>query len=956
MPSRRLHLALTFAAVIALTGYLLGSTTLQSVEAHHIFVPSQYQRNMSAAEAAHVGSLRGVDTRALLHRFTVQARQRAMSLPGQVANGAMINVNNWSLSPAGSQFPLGDLPVRAVLSPDTRHLLVVNSGAGVQSLQILDVTNGSLLQTIPFTSPHSVFVGAAYSPDGTRAFASGGGENVVHTFTVAADGTLSPTGDIAEAGAPDQFKSISTSSYPTGLSVSQDGKTLYVANSNANNIAIMDVASQKVTATVPVGSTPYATFVDPRNGLVYVSNWGDGSISVVDPGTHTVVGKITVGSHPTAMAMGPTGMLYVSDSNSDTVSVVDTGSRTEVGRIYVTADPTLPLSASPQGLAVSADGSSLYVADAGENAVSVFSLTPDGRTGYLQGWIPTAWYPTDVALSFNNSKLLIANGFGMGEHANNGPLNPNPTRPTPSAPLIQGPGYCTCALDQFSGTMDQGTLSIVPVPGLAQLRPYSLQVASNDRFFDLSPLDRSQGNPIPLPGGAASPIQHVIYIVKENRTYDQVLGDEPAGNGDPSLTLFPRSVTPNLHALAERFGVLDNFYADAQVSADGHNWTLSANANDYAEKTWPQDYSTPGRNFGYPFEGGTAMPLSPGGYLWDAAAAAGITYRDYGLYANFDVPSRAVLQPESQSCDGPITHTYIGKTIPAGDVLCFPPTTVNAATTPNLVGHVDPKFINYDMSYPDLERVTEWKREFADFVTNKNLPALELVRLSNDHTRGTATGTWTPQRFASDNDAAVGQLVDTVSHSPYWSSTAIFVVEDDAQNGPDHVDSHRTEALVISPYTSQSSARADSTHYDTAAMVRTIELILGLKPLSQYDATATPMWRVFAGQADTAPYTAIPQGVTTGTTVAGMFGAKESNQLNFALPDHASALTLNHILWHAIKGARTPYPGADPYGIPVPSTSAYAWSALSSAAYPLLNVHGTPPLHILRSPLLRTDH
>ncbi|HEX6507997.1 MAG TPA: bifunctional YncE family protein/alkaline phosphatase family protein, partial [Chloroflexota bacterium] len=760
MSSPRSRLVVTLAAMLALVGYVVGPASTGIAGAHHNFTPSQYLRDLAsaqfAAEAAHIGVLRGVNTRVLSRRFTADARLRLDAQTGQSTPSGTVNVNNWALTPAGTQSDLGDLPVKAVLAPNGQTMLVVNSGAGIQSLQVINPADGSTLQTLTYDPPTSVFVGAVYSPDGKHAYVSGGGQNVVHTFAVASDGTLIASGDISEAPTVAPLNAFSSSSYPTGLSVSADGKTLYIANSNANNVAVIDTASQKITTTISVGNTPYGTLVARSSGNILVSNWGDGTLSVINPLTNTVTNTIKVGDHPTEMVQGPSGLVYVSDSNSDAVSIVDPGAQTEISHTSVVGNVSLPLGASPEGLAASPDGRFLYIANSGQNAVAEFDLSFDGRSAFFEGWIPTAWYPTDVVVSPDSRSIFVTNGFGMGEHANNGSLDPNPTRPTPSGvPHIQQPAYCSCSIDQFTATMDTGTLSTVAAPTLGQLRNDTMQVIQNDRLFDASRLDRSQGNPVPLPGGT-SPIKHVIYIVKENRTYDQILGDESAGNGDASLALFPKSVTPNLHALAERFGILDNFYADAQVSADGHNWTLSANANDYVEKLWPQDYSSPARNFGYPFESGSSLPLSPGGYLWDAAASADITFRDYGLYANFANTSAAKLQPDSQSCDGPITHTYIGTTIPAGQVLCFPPTTVNAASTPNLVGHIDPQFQNYDMNYPDVERVAEWKREFNRFVGGNNLPALEIMRLSSDHTRGTASNTWTPQRFASDNDAAVG--------------------------------------------------------------------------------------------------------------------------------------------------------------------------------------------------------
>jgi len=952
---------LVLAASLTVSGFLVGSSGLRPAQAGHIIGAATYQRDFVtqqfAAEAAHIGALRGVNTAAYLHRFTALARQREKDMPGQQTADGTVLVNNWTISPAGTLGNLGDFPANAVRSPDGAHMLVVNSGSGVQSVQIVNLADSTVAQTIPYYAPQSAFLGAAYSPDGKSAYVTGGGQNVVHFYAVAADGTLTANGDVVLGRlAPD----TSTNPFPTGVSVSRDNKTLYVANSLANTVTIIDVASKSVTATVKVGTAPYTTLVDPSTGAVYVSNWGDATVSVIDPVSRAVTSTINVGRHPTAMVFGQFGLLYVSDSNSDAISIVNTQSQQETARLPVITDPNAPYGSSPEGLAVSPDGGTIYVADAGDNAVAVFRVRPDGAGGYFQGWIPTAWYPTAVVVSADGSKLFVTNGFGMRDGPNNGPLYPNPTRLNPgvtNAVTGRVDSYCNCAFDQYSGSMNIGLLSTIPVPTHGQLTNDSLQVFKNDHFFDASPLDRTAGNPIPQPGGT-SPIKHVIYIVKENRTYDQVFGDESLGNGDPALALFPREVTPNLHALAERFGLLDNFYADAQVSADGHNWALSANASDYTEKNWPQTYSVPpGRNFGYPFEGGTALPQSAGGYLWDDAAVHNVSYRDYGLYTAFNFPlSTATTIPQSQSCAGPVTHVYQGVAIPAGDVLCFPPTVLNAngATAPNLVGHLDPRMPPYDTRWPDVERVADWKQEFDQYVANDNLPQLELIRLSQDHTSGTRPGSWTPQYMASDNDAAVGQLVDTVSHSKFWASTAIFVTEDDAQNGPDHVDSHRTETLVISPYTAQARPRAEDAHYDTAALIRTIELILGMKPMSQFDATAMPMWQMFGSTPDTTPFTALPQGVATQFNGSTAYGARLSAKMSFALPDQAPPDLLNRILWHAIKGANVPYPTI--HGAVKVSASQvnYTWGAMEQHSLVQAHLTGVPMPHIIGSRVLST--
>lgn len=829
--------------------------------------------------------------------------------PGTNGNKTLL-INDWTITPAGIQTTLGNLPLNAVLSPDGRTLLVVNSGAGVQSLQVLSTADNHIMQTIPYPVPGSVFVGLTYSPDGKHAYASGGGSDVVHTYDVSDDGVLSPTGDVV-------IGTTAQNPFPTGLSISPDGSALYVANNLTNNVSIVDTTKKMVTGTVAIGQFPYTTLVSRDGKTVYASNWGDATIAVINPATRMVTKTIAVGNHPSAMALGPDDLLFVTNSNSDSISVIDTDSNRVVRTISVAPFEHAPLSTSPQGLAVSYDQKFLYVANAGNNDIAIFALKGDDGHEQLLGRIPTAWYPTSVVVSRDNKTLFVTNAKGRGAGPNATGFFPDPTRKTD--PIIDGitgnaDGYCNCTFNNFTGSMIMGTLSTIAVPSKGRLRLYTEEVSRNNRERDKSILERSPGNPIPLPGGQ-SPIKHVIYIIKENRTYDQVFGDIPIADGAPALTLFPEANTPNLHSLAERFGVLDNFYADAEVSADGHNWASSANASDYNEKMWPQHYSSgAGRNRGYDFEGASSINLSAGGYLWDAAAAAHITYRDYGEFYQFDAnypASRGKLIPESQAdtCAGPIAHTYKGVNIPAGQVLCFLPMDINPTTTPNLVGHFDPRFRTFDMNYRESERFAEWNREFQAFIANNDMPQLEILRLPNDHTSGTQPGALTPQAAVAENDDAVGKIVEAVSQSKYWGSTAIFVTEDDAQNGPDHVDSHRTESLVVSPYTSRTQAHVDHTLYDTAAMVRTMELILGLHPLSQYDQAAMPMWRLFDRKPDLRPYEALPEQfpVTQVNTMAS-FDAQQSAQMDFSQEDRIPMDALNQILWHAVKGSSTPYP------------------------------------------------
>jgi len=760
--------------------------------------------------------------------------------PGRQPDGSTTLIDQRTITPAGQQTNLGKLPLGAVFSPDGKYLLVANSGGGTESLQVVATADSHVVQTIPFPSPQSVYIGVAYSPDGTRAYAAGGYNNVVRAYTVGADGALTPAGTVPLATAAQK------NPYPAGLSVSPDGRSLYVANDLANTVSVVDTGALTVTKTIRVGGRPYTTLVSPDGKGVYVSNWGDDTLSVISTTSATVAATITVGvpnvvtplanSHPTAMAFGPAGtpaagLLFVSLSNSDAIAVIDTATGARLRTIDLRPYAGAPLSSSPQGLSVSPDGARLYVALAGEDAVAMIGLNGARGPETVMGRIPVAWYPSDVRASADG-RLFVLNAKGLGAGPNDTGHYPNPTSPIPRDE------------DQYTGSMIVGTLSMIPVPDAAQLQAYSAQVATNNKEGDTAIDQRDAGNPIPLPGGA-SPLKHVIYIIKENRTYDQVFGDESIGNNRADLTLFGRRVTPNIHALAERFGLLDNFYANGEVSADGHNWTDSANASDYNEKSWVEDYS--GRQLGY----GGNISLSPGGYLWDMAAKAGISYRYYGEFSGGSGSSSVLPAARADTCAGPVTAHYSGQLVPAGDVLCLPAV---VGGFPNLAGHVAPHYQPFDLNYPEADRVAAWRSEFAGFVRDNNLPNLEVLWVPNDHTSGLQPGQLTPQSYVATNDQAVGAIADSVSHSPYWKDTAIFVTEDDAQDGPDHVDAHRTESLVISPYTAQAAPRVDHALYDTASMVRTIELILGLQPMSQFDANATPMWRAFTGTPDTTPY------------------------------------------------------------------------------------------------------
>ncbi|HMA46312.1 MAG TPA: alkaline phosphatase family protein, partial [Frankiaceae bacterium] len=499
------------------------------------------------------------------------------------------------------------------------------------------------------------------------------------------------------------------------------------------------------------------------------------------------------------MRLSPAGdELFVADTDADTVSVVDAATFAVTATIDLAPYRGAPVGSSPDALAVSPDGRSLYVANAGDDDVAVVDLRK-GRER-VRGLIPTGWYPTGVEIGSDGRRLFVLNAKGLGA----GP-NPNGPNPYTDARRRGTPEWQS----QYIGSMIQGTLSTVDVPDPARLARYTRQVYRNNDFGDRDRLRTSGSRPqrvVPRRVGDPSPVKHVIYVVKENRTYDQVLGDLGKGNGDPSLTLFDRRSTPNQHELASRFVTLDNFYANAEVSADGWSWSTAAYANTYTQKSWPPNYG--GRNKPYDFEGGN-LATSPGrdperGYLWDRLDQDAVSYRNYGFW---------IVLPGTVDRPNEV-----------------------AGTEPSLAAHTDHAFPGYNNAIKDQVRVDEWLREFHRYEADGSLPTVELLRLPDDHTSGTTPGAPTPKAQVADNDLALGRVVDAVSHSRYWNDTAVFVVEDDAQAGPDHVDAHRTTAQVISPYTQ--TGTVDSTFYSTVSMLRSLELIAGVRPLTQFDAAA----------------------------------------------------------------------------------------------------------------------
>jgi YVTN family beta-propeller protein len=641
-----------------------------------------------------------------------------------------------------------------------------------------------------------------------------------------------------------------------------DGRTLYVADQLADALSAVDVTTGAVR-TIPVGHNPLAVALTADGRHAYVTNQGADSVTVVDTSTFTATGAIPVGSHPNRLTLdGRKGLLYVSVGDDDKVAVIETAADKVAATIDLAPYRGAPVGSNPGGLALSPDGSRLYVANSGNNDVAVI----DTRSRRTVALIPTGWYPSAVVPGRDGRTLYVLNAKGLGAGPNNGPGNPNPYQKGTSP-------------DQYIGSMIKGTLSTVALNG-DKLERWTQQVIHNNGFDERGQV-RTAGNHsrvVPVRPGEQSPIKHVIYVVKENRTYDQVFGSLGKGAGDPSLNLFGDESAPNIRELARRYATLDNFYADAEVSAQGWNWSVAANSNQYVEGAWPANYS--GRNRPYDYEGGnpaTAPNRDPKhAYIWQRLADAGVSFRNYGFYAD-----------------------TLGKTDPNDPVL-------GANTDHAFPGFDMAKFDRCDTTAP-AGRMCEWMREFKQYETNGNLPTVEFVRLPSDHTAGTYAGAPTPKAYVADNDYAVGQLVDAVSHSKYWDSTAIFVTEDDAQNGPDHIDAHRTEALVVSPYTQ--TGRVDSTFYSTVSMLRTMELIVGIRPMTQFDTYANAMFGTFSDRPNNRRYDAVrPAQSFTELNGANAPMAAESAAQQLGTEDKIDERTFNQAIWQSVKGAGSVMP------------------------------------------------
>lgn len=811
--------------------------------------------------------------------------QAERTLPGQKAS-SMLLPNGWTLTPEGKQIPVSDLPMNMELSKDGRFLLVTTNGNGEQEVDIIDV---QLQQTLQKITVKKSWLGLAFAPDNKRFFVSGGDDNEVLVFNFD-NGKATEAGKIIlgskefhalDNAARNKARTAGKGEYafPSGLAATPDGKRLYVAENLTNKVAVIDLSNNQVITKISVGEYPYDCAISNDGKRVYVSNWGARSIAVIDSAKNQVIGNIQTGDHPNDIELTRNGkLLYVANANSNTVSVVDTAQMKEIEAINTALHPKAPIGSTPNAVALSPNEKTLYIANADNNNVALVDVSKR-REAKVKGFIPTGWYPTSVRASKNGKQIFVANGKGLA-----GAANPKGPQPLPGRSRAENKDV------QYIGSMLKGTVSLIDVPANGKLAELTKRTYANSPYTDeLLQLARAPkvGTAIPTRVGDASPIKHVIYIIKENRTYDQVLGDLPEGNGDPSLCLFPEEITPNQHAIAREFVLLDNFYVDAEVSADGHNWSTAAYATDYTEKTWPTNYSSRGRTYDY--EGSKKIARPTKGYIWDYCKAAGVSYRSYGEFIG--------VRDVKIGGGGGAEATEAARKAQQE----------NYTSEEALLGHFSPTFPSYNLAITDNTRVDRWLEEFRAYEQNNQLPQFQIVRLGNNHTEGTAPGKKTPRAHVADNDLAVGRLVEAVSKSKYWATTAIFIIEDDAQNGPDHVDAHRSTAFIISPYTKRKYV--DSTMYTGSSMLRTMELILGLPPMSQYDAAAIPMFNSFTNTADLMPFQHRAARVNLNELNApNAPGAQKSARWDFSKEDTLPDIEFNEVIWQSIKGANSQMP------------------------------------------------
>ena len=761
--------------------------------------------------------------------------------------------NGWKLSSAGKSFGLGDLPLNIAVSNSKKFVAVTNNGVSAHSIMLIDVKSERVIDSVIIPK---AWYGLAFSPDDQFLYAAGGHDNKIVRYEIIQNKLNKKDEIVLGAVWPNRIA-------PSGITFDAKRQKIYVVTRDNRSLYVIDAKTQKIDKQFGLDGEAYMSAMSTDSKELYISCWGCDHVLVFDLTMQAWKAPIKVGDNPNEMLVSPNGQqLYVCNANDNTVSVINLKTKKVIETLDVALYPNSPSGSTTNGLAMDPVKKSLYIANADNNCLAVFDVSTPGKS-VPKGFIPVGWFPTNV--KFINNKIWVTNGKGNTSLAN--PYGPRPIKNGEEV-ILHGADVNAPKEVQYIGSMFKGTMSVIARPAEKDLQGYSKAVYRNASYSptksDLADKE-APGFPIPMKMGQKSPIKYVFYVIKENRTYDQVLSDVKGGNGDTTLLLFGRKYTPNQHAIAEKFVLLDNFYVDSEVSADGHQWSMGAYATDYMEKSWPTSYG--GKGGGIYGEPEKNVVLNKSGYIWDLCNRYGVTFRTYGEFV-----------------------------------------TNGKATIPVLDKHFHPTFPSYSLAIMDTTRLRIWKTEFETMVKENRVPQFNTLRLGNDHTEGLRIGRPTPYAHVADNDYAVGLLIETLSKSPIWNETAVFILEDDAQNGADHVDAHRSTAYVAGGFVKRNYV--DHTAYSTSSMLRTMELILGLSPMSQYDAAAMPMWRSFDSVAKPSDFKAITPNVDLRTkNVVRNEWQRRSELFNFEKEDTNNDVAFNLVLWHGLKGDKIPFPG-----------------------------------------------
>lgn len=767
-------------------------------------------------------------------------------LPGKYESHIQLP-NGWRLTPIGEHISIGEFPLNAIVIENEKYLITSNSGTKENSLSVIDLERREEVQRLIL---EETWRGLAYDNLSNKLFVSGGNKNLIYIFKFENEKLTLLDSIIIGNIYPKEKISI------TGLDFSPKFKLLFAGTREDSSVYVISTENNQVIKRIKLDHKIYDVCVIEEFNYMIASLWSGSSIAIIDLSTLEEVKRIKTGQHPSELIYDEKHKrIFTANANENSVSVINLNELRENERLNVSLNTEVPPGSTPNALALDKNRSQLFIANADNNYVCIYDVSNLNHSKVI-GFIPTGWYPTAVKYISKLDEIIVINGKGLSSQPN--PKGPDPTNKEQ---------YTT---EQYIGWLFKGSVSFIKYPNEEQLSKYSQMVYKNSPYTQTKKIEKTH-NLFSLTYGSkkSERIKYIFYVIKENRTYDQIFGDIKKGMGDSSLCIFPYQITPNHHKLAEEFVLFDNFYVDAEVSADGHNWSTAAYATDYTEKLWPVLYG--GRGGSYDFEGGVPAARPYSGYIWNLVINAGLRLRNYGEFVQ-------------KNSDG----TYSARDEDLNNFTCR-------------------TFPGYDLSISDLIRFEKWKKDFQILLENDSIPNFSIVRLPNDHTAGTRIGSLTPQAYVAQNDYALGLLVEEISKSKIWKESVIFVVEDDAQNGSDHIDAHRSILLVISPYVKRGIV--DHNMYSTSSVLKTIELILGLPPLTQFDISANPISYPFTDKEDLTPYTAISPLIDINeTNKADAYKSERCAEFDLTREDAIPDIEFNEIIWKAIRGRDSEMP------------------------------------------------